>query len=161
MTNKTFIFDLDHTVIDSSHRQITLADGSLDLNNWIENCTQEKIMADTLLPLAQHWRTFQAAGNEIVVCTARVMGVWDNVFLADHGLTADAILSRPLGCADADADLKENLLRDYARTNGQSWALFSRTAVMYDDNMGVLNRLSSLGIDCYNAISINNTLKAA
>ena len=158
---KTFIFDLDHTVIDSSHRQITLADGSLDLDNWIANCTQEKIMADTLLPLAQHWRTLQAAGNEIVVCTARVMGVWDHVFLADHGLTADAILSRPLGCADADADLKENLLRDYARTNGQSWALFSRTAVMYDDNMGVLNRLSSLGIDCYNAISINNTLKAA
>ena len=158
---KTFIFDLDHTVIDSSHRQITLADGSLDLDNWIANCTREKIMADTLLPLAQHWRTFQAAGNEIVVCTARVMGVWDHVFLADHGLTADAILSRPLGCADADADLKENLLRDYARTTGQSWALFSRTAVMYDDNMGVLNRLSSLGIDCYNAISINNTLKAA
>ena len=161
MTNKTFIFDLDHTVIDSSHRQITLADGSLDLDNWIANCTQEKIMADKLLPLAQHWRRLQAAGNEIVVCTARVMGVWDHVFLADHGLTADAILSRPLGCADADADLKENLLRDYARTNGQSWALFSRTAVMYDDNMGVLNRLSSLGIDCYNAISINNTLKAA
>tara|TARA_B110000967_G_scaffold41850_1_gene41770 strand:+ start:54 stop:533 length:480 start_codon:yes stop_codon:yes gene_type:complete len=158
---KTFIFDLDHTVIDSSHRQITLADGSLDLDNWIANCTQEKIMADKLLPLAQHWRRLQAAGNEIVVCTARVMGVWDHVFLADHGLTADAILSRPLGCADADADLKENLLRDYARTNGQSWALFSRTAVMYDDNMGVLNRLSSLGIDCYNAISINNTLKAA
>ena len=158
---KTFIFDLDHTVIDSSHRQITLADGSLDLDNWIANCTQEKIMADKILPLAQHWRRLQAAGNEIVVCTARVMGVWDHVFLADHGLTADAILSRPLGCADADADLKENLLRDYARTNGQSWALFSRTAVMYDDNMGVLNRLSSLGIDCYNAISINNTLKAA
>ena len=158
---KTFIFDLDHTVIDSSHRQITLADGSLDLDNWIANCTQEKIMADKLLPLAQHWRRLQAAGNEIVVCTARVMGKWDHVFLAAHNLTADAILSRPLGCVDADADLKENLLRDYARTNGQSWALFSRTAVMYDDNMGVLNRLSSLGIDCYNAISINNTLKAA
>ena len=52
MTNKTFIFDLDHTVIDSSHRQITKADGSLDLDNWIANCTREKIMADTFLPLA-------------------------------------------------------------------------------------------------------------
>ena len=162
MTNKTFIFDLDHTVIDSSHRQITLADGSLDLNNWIANCTQEKIMADKLLPLAQHWRTLRVnRGNEIVVCTARVMGVWDHVFLADHGLTADAILSRPLGCVDADADLKENLLREYAQKTGRSWSRFSRNAAMYDDNMGVLLRLESLGIACYNAISLNNTLKAA
>tara|TARA_R110000868_G_scaffold48807_1_gene157998 strand:+ start:1011 stop:1496 length:486 start_codon:yes stop_codon:yes gene_type:complete len=161
MTNKTFIFDLDHTVIDSSHRQITLADGSLDLDNWIANCTQEKIMADKLLPLAQHWRTFQAAGNEIVVCTARVMGKWDNVFLADHGLTADAILSRPLGCTDADADLKETLLRDYAQKTGRSWARFSRNAAMYDDNMGVLLRLESIGIACYNALSLNAILKAA
>ena len=161
MTNKTFIFDLDHTVIDSSHRQITLADGSLDLDNWIANCTQEKIMADKLLPLAQHWRTFQAAGNEIVVCTARVMGVWDNVFLADHGLTADAILSRPLGCADADADLKETLLRDYAQKTGRSWARFSRNAAMYDDNLSVLLRLESIGIAGYNALSLNAILKAA
>ena len=161
MTNKTFIFDLDHTVIDSSHRQITLADGSLDLDNWIANCTQEKIMADKLLPLAQHWRTFQAAGNEIVVCTARVMGIWDHAFLSDHGLQASAILSRPLGCTDADADLKENLLRDYAQKTGRSWTRFSRNAAMYDDNMGVLLRLASLGIACYNAISLNAILKAA
>jgi len=161
MINKTFIFDLDHTVIDSSHRQITLADGSLDLNNWIENCTQEKIMADTLLPLAQHWRTFQAAGAEIVVCTARCMGEHDHAFLANHDLKASAILSRPFGCTDADADLKENLLRDYAHNTDRSWARFSRDAVIYDDNLSVLLRLDSIGITGYNAISINSILKAA
>tara|TARA_R110000782_G_scaffold69241_3_gene139316 strand:- start:19 stop:375 length:357 start_codon:yes stop_codon:yes gene_type:complete len=118
-------------------------------------------MADKLLPLAQHWRRLQAAGNEIVVCTARVMGVWDHVFLADHGLTADAILSRPLGCTDADADLKENLLREYAQKTGRSWARFSRNAAMYDDNLSVLLRLESIGIACYNALSLNAILKAA
>jgi hypothetical protein len=161
MTNKTFIFDLDHTVIDSSHRQITKADGSLDLNNWIENCTQEKIMADKLLPLAQHWRIFQASGAEIVVCTARVMGKWDHAFLANHDLKASAILSRPLGCADSDADLKENLLRDYAQNTGRSWARFSRNAAIYDDNLSVLLRLESIGIAGYNALSLNAILKAA
>ena len=45
-----YIFDLDHTVIDSSHRQLTREDGSLDLDNWIENCTHEKIMQDSLFP---------------------------------------------------------------------------------------------------------------
>ena len=160
MTNKTFIFDLDHTVIDSSHRQITKADGSLDLDNWIANCTREKIMADKILPLASMWRIFQASGAEIVVCTARVMGEWDHAFLADHGLKASAILSRPLGCADADADLKENLLRDYAHNTGRPWARFSRNACIYDDNLSVLNRLDSIGIAGYNAVSLNAQMGA-
>ena len=47
-----FIFDLDHTVIDSSHRQITRPDGSLDLAAWRRHNTRANIMRDTLLPLA-------------------------------------------------------------------------------------------------------------
>jgi len=158
---KTFIFDLDHTVIDSSHRQITLADGSLDLNNWIENCTKEKIMADKLLPLAKLWRIKQPfSQNEIVVCTARVMGKHDHAFLAAHGLDADAVLSRAMGDRSGDADLKERLLRQYASDTGRSWARFSRSACIYDDNQDVLSRLSSIGIACYNAISLNKTMAA-
>ena len=158
---KTFIFDLDHTVIDSSHRQITLADGSLDLNNWIENCTKEKIMADKLLPLANHWRALALGSrNEIVVCTARVMGKHDHAFLATHGLDADAVLSRTMGDRSGDADLKERLLRQYASDTGRSWARFSRSACIYDDNQNVLSRLASIGIACYNAISLNKTMAA-
>ena len=158
---KTFIFDLDHTVIDSSHRQITLADGSLDLNNWIENCTREKIMADKLLPLANHWRALALGSrNEIVVCTARVMGRHDHAFLALHGLDADAVLSRAIGDRSGDADLKERLLRQYASDTGRSWARFSRSACIYDDNLNVLSRLASIGIACYNAISLNKTMAA-
>jgi hypothetical protein len=158
---KTFIFDLDHTVIDSSHRQITLADGSLDLNNWIENCTKQKIMADKLLPLANHWRTLAIGSrNEIVVCTARVMGEHDHAFLASHGLKADAVLSRAMGDRSGDADLKERLLRQYASDTGRSWARFSRNACIYDDNKNVLSRLASIGIACYNAISLNKTMAA-
>ena len=158
---KTFIFDLDHTVIDSSHRQITLADGSLDLNNWIENCTKEKIMADKLLPLANHWRDVShGSNNSVIVCTARVMGEHDHAFLELHGLKAAAILSRPLGDRSGDADLKERLLRQYASDTGRSWARFSRSACIYDDNENVLKRLDSIGIACYNAISLNKTMAA-
>ena len=158
----TFIFDLDHTVIDSSHRQITLADGSLDLNNWIENCTREKIMADKLLPLAGHWKAIDAkmSHHEIIVCTARVMGHHDYDFLALHGLKAAAILSRPLGDRSGDADLKERLLREYAWDTARSWARFSRNACIYDDNLNVLSRLASIGIAVYNATSLNATMAA-
>ena len=79
-----FIFDLDHTVIDSSHRQITRPDGSLDLAAWIKNNTRANIMRDTLLPLAAQWRLADKKGATIVICTARVMGAHDFDFLASH-----------------------------------------------------------------------------
>ena len=47
------IFDLDGTIIDSSHRQATLPDGTLNLAHWFENATPEKIFEDKVLPLAR------------------------------------------------------------------------------------------------------------
>ena len=38
-----YIFDLDGTVIDSSHRQLALPNGDIDLTHWRENSTKEKI----------------------------------------------------------------------------------------------------------------------
>jgi len=109
-----FIYDLDHTVIDSSHRQLTLADGSLDLDHWIENNTPEKIARDRLLPLARHWRAQRERGCEIVVCTARVMGAADYEYLRANNLEWDACLSRPLGNTTPDGELKFALLQNYA-----------------------------------------------
>ena len=54
-----YIFDLDHTVVDSSHRQATRPDGSLDLDHWREHSTPAMIERDTLLPLAHEWRKIQ------------------------------------------------------------------------------------------------------
>ena len=86
-----FIYDLDHTVIDSTHRAATLPNGSLDLAHWREHSTPELIAKDKLLPLAGHWKIQRARGAEIVVCTARVMGDADYQYLADHGLIWDGM----------------------------------------------------------------------
>ena len=155
-----FIFDLDHTVIDSSHRQLTKADGSLDLTHWRENCTHEKIMADTLLPLA---RTMQDAinnGQNVIICTARVLGRSDIIFLAKHGLLASVILSRPEGDNTPDAELKTRLLKQHCQKVGITWARFTRSAYMFDDNVNVLAEMKSHGITALNAIKINQ-LKVA
>jgi hypothetical protein len=154
------IFDLDHTVIDSSHRQLTLADGSLDLEHWIANNTREKILADSLLPLANHWRNLKARGYEIVICTARVMGEHDLEFLAKNGLEYDALLSRPLGNNSPDSLLKWALLHDYANSIGTSWANFCARSVMFDDNQNVIEALTIKGLRVHNAISINKALEA-
>ena len=152
-----FIFDLDHTVIDSSHRQLTKADGSLDLTHWRENCTHEKIMGDTLLPLA---RTMQDAinnGQNVIICTARVLGRSDIIFLAKHGLLASVILSRPEGDNTPDAELKTRLLKQHCQTVGITWARFTRSAYMFDDNANVLAEMKSHGITALNAIKINQS----
>lgn len=153
-----FIYDLDHTVIDSSHRQLTLADGSLDLAHWIENNTRERIMRDSLLPLADHWREQRSRGAEIVVCTARVIGQADLDFLYNHGLHFHAMLSRDFGDRTPDAILKERLLREYAYNIGASWRRFCLFSTMLDDNPSVINRLQSIGLTVYNAPMLNANL---
>lgn len=155
-----FIYDLDHTIIDSSHRQLTRPDGSLDLDHWRENCTREKIMGDSLLPLAHQWRLHYKRGATIIVCTARVMGDADRDFLAIHELPYHTMLSRPEGNDSPDVWLKVALLANHAKMCGISWARFCRNAAMFDDNKGVLKGLSKRGLRCYNAIQFNAKLRA-
>lgn len=150
-----FIYDLDHTVIDSTHRAATLPDGSLDLAHWREHSTPELIAQDRLLPLANHWRIQRARGSEIVVCTARVMGEADYQYLADHGLIWDGMICRTEGDQTPDAILKERGLRDYAASHGIAWARFIRFSVMLDDNESVINHLTARGLRVYNSLILN------
>ena len=150
-----FIYDLDHTVIDSRHRQATLPNGDLDLAHWIENSTPEKVAADKLLPLAGHWKIQRARGAEIVVCTARVMGDADYQYLADHGLIWDGMICRTEGDQTPDAILKERGLRNYAASYGIAWARFCKFSVMLDDNESVISHLTARGLRVYNSLILN------
>ena len=153
-----YIFDLDHTVIDSSHRQLTRPDGSLDLQNWIENCTLEKIMADKLLPLARLMRSAYNQGHQVLICTARNLSLYDYMFLGDNDLFANAILSRPDGDNRPDDELKRDLLLKHFE--GVPLARWARNAVFYDDNQAVLAMAEKLGIRTKNAIKLNAKMGA-
>ena len=155
-----YIFDLDHTIVDSSHRQATRPDGSLDLDHWREFSTPAMIEADTLLPLAHEWRKAYRKGHGIIVCTARVMGPADYRYLTSRGLFADKVISRAEGDRTPDDLLKLRGLKQYAASQGISWARFTRTAQMFDDNLNVINTLTSNGLKVHNAISINESLGA-
>jgi len=154
------IFDLDGTVIDSSHRQLAKPDGSLDLAHWVENSTREKVMQDSLLPFASEMRDAMRNGQRVIVCTARVMSAADLEFMLHNSLYYHAMLSRPEGCKLGDADLKEFLLRSYAQSIGMSFAQFANDSEMFDDNISVINRVRSLGIACYNAQTLNTLMVA-
>lgn len=165
------IFDLDHTVIDSSHRQNTLPDGSLDLEHWLENNTPERIMRDSLLPMARAMRAlFRLGGNRIIVCTARSYQIADENFLAKHRLGYHAYLSRGAMTicnktgkrlsADmrGDAQLKRELLEDYFCKQIGYASIADANAIMFDDNHKVINEMRNLGIKCYDAKEINARL---
>ena len=136
------IFDLDGTTIDSSHRQATKPDGTLDLAHWFENATPDRIHDDTVLPLAQQMHKRCKAGDYVVVCTARSMQDADFEFLQNHGLCVDKIISRPHGNMTPDAELKRKQLSSLFNLKQFKKA----NKVMFDDAPSVRGTLRKIGI---------------
>ena len=153
------IWDLDGTVIDSSHRYSTLPNGDIDLPQWIADNTRENIERDSLLPLARLMRSNYRQGDIVIICTARVLGVWDHVFLADHGIKAQFILSRALGDNRGDAEMKRQKLLALFADLKIPFARWTRNTTFYDDNQGVLDMAEKLGIRTRNAVQLNSKLK--
>jgi polyphosphate kinase len=136
------IFDLDGTCIDSSHRQATLADGTLNLALWIKNATPEKIANDSLLPLSKEIRNRKAKGDYVVICTARNMSDADVEFLKENDMMPHKIISRPRGNMEGDAVLKAKQLRSLF-----SLKQFANAAkIMFDDAASVRGALRKLDI---------------
>ena len=134
------IFDLDHTVINSSHRQITDQNGNLCLKSWIANSTRAKIFADTLLPMAEFWRYCHKKGDKIVIATARTMTRHDWDFLKHHGLSFHDAIFRHRGDITPDGFLKaEGLVR-------KGYHEKPHLATLFDDNMSVREAVAALGI---------------
>tara|TARA_R100000008_G_C3583251_1_gene170140 strand:+ start:211 stop:750 length:540 start_codon:yes stop_codon:yes gene_type:complete len=92
---KVVVFDLDGTVIDSTHRTPNNPDGTLDLQGYYKNRTRENIFKDTLLPLADLMREkFKSGQYHVVICTAREIDDDDLDFLAYNDLPFHEILDR-------------------------------------------------------------------
>jgi len=153
--NMRYIFDLDHTLICSKHRTLTRADGSLNLAAWVENCTREKIFADSLLPLADYALDLISQGYEVIACTARVLSTHDRDFFAAHGLHFCRILSRPHGDTRPDWQLKGDLFRQDAATLGLDFAAYAYDSIFFDDNDAVLQHAAELGIIAFQSKGLN------
>ena len=155
-----YIFDLDGSVIDSSHRQNTLPDGSLDLAHWVENNTPEKILADSLLPLAEKMRSVRSVKDTVAVITARVIQDADLAFMKRNDLKFDFLFSRAQGNRTPDDLLKRRAILKLARKLQRSMAWMRKNAVFFDDNLAVLDIMTAMGIKTVNATTANERLSA-
>ena len=159
--NRYKIWDLDGTVIDSTHRYSTLANGDIDLPRWIADNTRANIEKDTLLPLSRLMQSNYRMGDIVIINTARVLGVWDHCFLAENGIKAQFILSRAIGDNRGDAVMKRQKLLALFADLKIPFSRWSKSAWLYDDNQGVLNMAEKLGIRTRNAVQLNFKLKRA
>ena len=151
-----FIFDLDGTVIDSTHRQ---GDGSLD--DWRRMDTAKNVALDSPLPLLDQMRDAIADDLAVIVCTSRVMSGRDFRWLDDHGIRGIDILCRAPSDNRTCGFFKLQLLHNYARSIGYTWARFAQTSLMFDDDKGVQDTLRSVGLRVIDPLHYNLNIRTA
>lgn len=152
------IWDLDATIVDSSHRTPNHPDGTLNLPLYLKMKNRESTMKDTLLPLAAVWKNLCKDENYIVVCTARTWADFDQEFLDVNGLHADKIIAR--------FTERHNHMRDpELKRKGLSYLFYLKQfknlpKFMFDDAKPVISEMRKMGMVCMNAISVNKRLAA-
>ena len=79
-------FDLDGTLIDSSHRSGYREDGKFYLEDWVAKSTWEYIQKDTLLPLYHLYHAYKEAGFTVIAVTARELREGDYRYFEQNNL---------------------------------------------------------------------------
>ena len=130
------IYDMDGTIVDSSHRYRTIVDENgerIDLTFWREN--EYRAMDDKLLPMAEQYKKDLADPNcYVIIATARVMHEPDWQFVRERLGVPDYFISRPKDSNVSGKTLKINGLARFFNLVNFKDAEF----VFYEDNISYL-----------------------
>lgn len=131
------IYDMDGTIVDSSHRYRTVFDTAgherIDLQYWRDN--EYRAMEDTLLPLAEQYKQdLQDESCYVIIATARVMNSPDWQFVREILGMPDYFISRKSGDTRSGALLKVLGLQKFFNLKNFRDA----DAVFYEDNVSYL-----------------------
>ena len=130
------IYDMDGTIVDSSHRYRTITDENgtrIDLDHWREN--EFRAMDDGLLPMFEQYRQDLKDENcYVIIATARVMNAPDWQFVNEILGMPDYFISRRNGDSQSGKTLKINGLAKFFNLVTFKNAEF----VFYEDNISYL-----------------------
>lgn len=130
------IYDMDGTIVDSSHRYRTIVDENgerIDLDFWREN--EYRAMDDKLLPMAEQYKADLADPHcYVIIATARVMHNPDWQFVKEILGEPDYFISRKDGDSQSGKTLKINGLARFFNLLNFKDAEF----VFYEDNISYL-----------------------
>ncbi len=134
--SRVAIYDMDGTIVDSSHRYRTIVDENgerIDLDYWREN--EALAMQDGLLPLYEQYRKdLQDENCYVIIATARVMNSPDWQFVKEILGEPDYFISRKSGDNVSGKTLKINGLAKFFNLVTFKNADF----VFYEDNISYL-----------------------
>jgi hydroxymethylpyrimidine pyrophosphatase-like HAD family hydrolase len=111
-------WDLDGTLIDSSHRISFKNNGEFDLDYWIQHSIEEFVMKDKLLPLAELYYEYKKTGFTQICVTARELSEADYKYFKKYNLEFDMILHRN-NSKELDEILKSRRLQEYLQEEGR------------------------------------------
>ena len=174
------VFDLDMTIVDSSHRHVSKPDGSIDLKAWFENC--HRVTEDTLLPLAKAVRRLYDRGHKIVFCTSRCMQLADWDWLSRHSdeLPHHVCYSRQgyfvqpsdheyansyhgfIGDTRSDEIIKLEQIQDYIESIGFK-TFEEANVIIFEDNLKTIKAFEeagAIGVDA-NRANVTEARRAA
>lgn len=130
------IYDMDGTIVDSSHRYRTITDENgerIDLQYWREN--EYRAMDDKLLPMHEQYKADLADPScYVIIATARVMNEPDWQFVKEILGEPDYFISRPKDSTVSGKTLKINGLAKFFNLVTFRDAEF----VFYEDNISYL-----------------------
>ena len=148
------VFDLDGTLIDSSHRinKNGDIDEGLDLEYWKNNCNAISITKDKLLPLVDVYHEFGKTGFINIAVTARDMNQADYDYLHNNGMFFNMILHRE-DSIELDHILKERKLSELFKDKKL------KPFLAFDDKEENLEVFKKFGFTTINALQINKLMK--
>ncbi len=133
---KVSIYDMDGTIVDSSHRYRTITENGItriDLEYWRAN--EYRAMDDGLLPLAaQYMQELSDRNTFVIIATARIMNEPDWQFVREVLGMPNYFISRKAGDTQSGKTLKIKGLQRLANLRQFDMS----KAVFYEDNMDYL-----------------------
>lgn len=134
---KLAIYDMDGTIVDSSHRYRTIIGPDnierIDLEYWREN--EHRAMLDGLLPMAEQYKMdLMDTSVYVIIATARVIQGPDMQFITEILGKPDYLISRKSGDSQSGKTLKINGLQKFFNLKQFKTA----DAVFYEDNIQYL-----------------------
>jgi len=150
-----FLFDLDETVIDSTHRQ------GETLSDWRRMNTPANVMRDSTLPLASTMIQAISEGLDVGICTSRVMGSVDRVWLRMRGMLPAFTLSRSIDDNRPAGEFKLAKMSELAIARRVSFDEIRRRVILWDDNADVQQTLKNAGFRVIDPVKYNQAKKVA
>lgn len=134
MIKEIKIYDMDGTIVDSTHRYKTLDCGTkIDLQYWRDN--EYRAYNDSLLPLAEQYKKdIQNPECYVIIATARIIRDDDMRFIKDKLGMPDYIISRKENDSRSGGLLKILGLKKFFNLKNFKQA----KAVFFEDNVSYL-----------------------